>query len=57
MLLIKLGKSHFNLERHIKKLLYICIYTAIALYWVPQNSRNNSEGQCQLMLDNYGKNT
>jgi hypothetical protein len=25
-------------------------------YWVPQNSRNNSMGQCQLMLGNYEKN-
>jgi hypothetical protein len=28
----------------------------IALYWVPQNSRNNSMGQCQLMLENNEKN-
>jgi hypothetical protein len=26
------------------------------LYWVPQNSRNNSMGQCQLMLENNEKN-
>jgi hypothetical protein len=26
------------------------------IYWVPQNSRNNSVGQCQITLDNYEKN-
>jgi hypothetical protein len=25
-------------------------------YWVPQNSRNNSMKQCQLMLEDNGKN-
>jgi hypothetical protein len=26
------------------------------LYWVPQNWRNNSVGECQIMLANYEKN-
>jgi hypothetical protein len=26
------------------------------IYWVPQNSRNNSMGQCQLILENNEKN-
>jgi hypothetical protein len=27
----------------------------IVIYWVPENSRNNSMGQCQLMLENNEK--
>jgi hypothetical protein len=32
------------------KMLFLC------LYWVPQNSRNNSMRQCQFMLENNEKN-
>jgi hypothetical protein len=28
----------------------------LVLYWEPQNSRNNSMGQCQLLLENNEKN-
>jgi hypothetical protein len=32
------------------------LWSQTLLYWVPQNSRNNSMGQCQLMLENNEKN-
>jgi hypothetical protein len=45
---------------NIEKYTYILIkYLQTALktvYWVPQNSRNNSMIQCQLMLENNVKN-
>jgi hypothetical protein len=31
-------------------------YNGRSIYWVPQNSRNNSMRQCQLMLENDEKN-
>jgi hypothetical protein len=35
---------------------YVKIYEIAQLYWVPQNSRNNSMGQCQFMLGDNEKN-
>jgi hypothetical protein len=49
--------SQWTKEKNKLKLSTVkAILSVISIYWVPQNSRNNSMRQCQLMLEDNEKN-